>query len=149
MKRFWSHTNWMTVIAVTALCLAPQTKAARVYFTDQPAGTAGRVMAVRLDGTAQQTLVTISNNTPDLRGIAFHRGTGRVFFLDNGGVKKIYSALPDGSDLQEVLPLSSSFHTDLEIDEPSGKFYWADNTLGQIRRANLDGSDVETAVTVG
>jgi hypothetical protein len=149
MKRYWSHTHWMTVLAVTVFCVTPEGKAARAYFTDQPNGAAGRVMSVGLDGTAQQTVVTFSNNVPDLRGIAFHRGTGRVFFLDNGGVKKIYSVLPDGSDLQEVLALSASFHTDLEIDELSGKFYWADNTLGQIRRANLDGSDVEIAVTVG
>lgn len=149
MKRFWNNCTWLAVIKTFTLCLLPELKAARVYFTDQPAGAAGRVMAVRPDGTAQQTLVTVSNNTPDLRGVAFHRASGRVFFLDNGGGKKIYSALPDGSDLQEVLPLSTSFHTDLEIDEPSGKLYWADNGLGQIRRANLDGSDVETAVTVG
>jgi hypothetical protein len=121
-------------------------EAARVYFTDQPAGAPGYVMSVAPDGTEQRT-VTILSNAPDVRGIAFHRASGRVYVLDNGASKRIYSMLPDGGDRQEIAPLGD-FAADLEIDEVAGKIYWADTGAGLIRKANMDGTSPEVAVTV-
>ena len=99
---------------------AGRTEGARVYYTDQPATGAGYVMSVAPDGTDQRT-ITIVSNAPDVRGIAFHRASDRVFFLDNGLAKKIYSLAPDGNDLREVTETSAGFNADLEIDEVSGK----------------------------
>jgi len=122
--------------------------AARIYFTDQPAGAAGSVMSVLPDGTDQRTVITVSG-TPDLRGIGYHYASGRIYYLDNGPAKKIYSILPDGTSQVEVGPLGSAFNADLELDESAGKVYWAETGNGIVRRANLNGTSVETAVTPG
>src|ERR1051325_8242828 len=98
----------------------------RVYFTDQPATTAGLLLSVSLNGSQQQTILTLSNS-PDIRGVAFHRASGRVYFLDNGAAKRIYSILPNGTDQQEVTAVTSNLiGSDLEIDEGAGKIYWSE-----------------------
>jgi hypothetical protein len=121
---------------------------ARIYFTDQPAGSAGFVMSVAPDGTGQQI---VTSGFTDLRGVAFHRASGRVYFLDNA-TDRIYSILPNGSDRQEVLAISTTaINSDLEIDEGAGKLYWSESNAGAgnayIQRADLDGSNVENVVT--
>jgi hypothetical protein len=135
------------VFAVLLLIGAPAFSA-RVYFGDQPTGGNGSIISVAPDGTDQRTVITVSN-APDLRGIAYHRGSGRVYYLDSGTAKKIYSILPDGTGQQEIASLSSTFSADLEIDESAGKVYWAETANGIIRRANLNGTTNETAVNIG
>jgi len=131
---------------------APVSHAARVYYTDQPAGAAGSVISVAPDGTGQTPVITVAG-TPDLRGIAWHRSSGRVFVLDNGPAKRIFSILPNGTGEQDVAPINPNvLDADLEIDEAAGKLYWAEANSGStgngfILRANLDGSAVEPAVT--
>jgi len=135
-----------------AVSLLAPAYAARIYFTDQPAGAPGSVMSIAPDGTDQRTVTTVSNS-PDLRGIAFHRASGRIYFLDNGTAKKIYSILPDGSDQQEVVPVDATLiNADVEIDEAAEKIYWAEGNAGAtgngfIKRANLNGTQMETVVT--
>src|SRR5688500_18356594 len=113
MKRF-SVRFFAAALWAATMYWVPSGYAARAYFTDQPAVGSGLIIAVALDGTSQQT-VAVASNTPDVRGIAFHRSSGRIFFLDNGAAKKIYSILPDGSDQQEIAPLTGSLNADLEI----------------------------------
>src|SRR5262245_45681715 len=133
------------VLAISALLfLAPRALAARVYFTDQPPGAAGSVLSVSPDGTDQRTVIAVSG-TPDLRGIAYHYVSGRVYYLDNGPAKRVYSILPDGTGQLEVSPLGGAFNADLELDEAAGKVYWAETANGLIKRANLNGTSVETA----
>jgi len=134
----------IAVMLLSILCA----QSARVYFGDQPASTAGSLMSIAADGTDQRTVTTLASGS-DLRGMAYHRASGRIYFLDNGTAKKIYSILPDGTGQQEIAPLGSTFNADLEIDDASGKLYWADTFNGTIIRANFNGTSVETAVAVG
>ena len=151
MKQFSTRFSLVASAVLASTFFAPA-YGARVYFTDQPAGTPGSVISVNLDGTDQRTVTTVSN-APDLRGIAYHRASGRIYFLDNGAAKKIYSILPDGSDQQEVTPVDPALiDSDVEIDETAGKIYWSESNAGAtgnglIRRANLNGTQVETIVT--
>jgi hypothetical protein len=141
-----------TLTFLVALALGFHVKGARIYFSDQPAGGPGYLVSVAPDGTDQRT-VTVISNAPDLRGVAFHRASGRIYFLDNGTAKSIYSILPDGSDQQETVPVSATLiNSDLEIDEGSGKIYWSEANAGTtgngfIRRANLNGTAAEPVVT--
>jgi hypothetical protein len=136
----------LAALAHTLVC-----PAARIYFADQPAGSLGSIISIAPDGTGQQTLIT-ATNVSDYRGVAWHRPSGRVYFLDNGSAKRIYSMLPDGSDPQEITSVDPLLlGADLEIDEAAGKIYWAESNAGAtgnglIRRANLNGTSVETAV---
>jgi len=121
---------------------------ARVYFNDQPTGGAGSIVSLALDGSEQHTVITVTN-APDLRGIGYHRASGRLYYLDSGTAKKIYSILPDGTGQQEIGSLGATFNADLEIDEAAGKIYWAETANGLIKRANLNGTSSETAVNIG
>src|SRR5690242_14279666 len=113
-----------------AVAIVLPTEGARVYFSDQPAGSPGYLLSVALNGTDQQT-VTIVSNAPDLRGVEYHRASGRVYFIDNGTAKRIYSILPNGSDQQEVTPVSATLiNSDLEIDDAAGKLYWSEANAG-------------------
>jgi hypothetical protein len=135
------------------VALAGTASAARIYYTDQPAGTAGKVVSLALDGS-DQYVVTNVPGTPDLRGIAFHRASGRVFYLDNGAAaKRIYSMLTDGSAAQGITSVDSSLvGSDLEIDDTAGLLYWTENNPnttgnGFIRRAGLDGNNAVALIT--
>ena len=125
--------------------------AAGIYYTDQPVGANGSVMSVGLDGTGQRTVIAYSG-APDLRGIAWHRASDRIYFLDNAA-KVIRSILPNGAGEQTITSVDAQLlGSDLEIDEAAGKLYWSEHNAGIsgngfIRRANLDGTAVEAVVT--
>jgi hypothetical protein len=135
-----------------ALISATTAQSARIYFTDQPNGGAGSVVSVAPDGTDQRTVITLTSSA-NLRGIAWHRGSGRIYYLDNGTAKKIFSILPNGSNVQDAVSISATLlNSDVEIDEAAAKIYWSESTTattgnGFIRRSNLDGSESEAAVT--
>jgi hypothetical protein len=132
---------------IAAAFLGPSSiNGARVFFADQPANAAGSLMSVNCDGTDQRTVITAAG-VSDFRGVAYHAASGRVYYLDNGAAKRIYSILPDGTDQQEVLPLTAAFNSDLEVDV--GMLYWSETASGTIQRANLNGSDIATAVSPG
>ena len=120
--------------------------AARVFYSDQPANAAGSLISVNCDGTDQRTIIT-APAVSDFRGVAYHPPSGRVYYLDNGTAKRIYSILPDGTGQQEILPLTAAFNADLEVDV--GMLYWSETGSGTIQRANLNGSDIATAVSPG
>ncbi|HNQ88607.1 MAG TPA: hypothetical protein PKM73_08340 [Verrucomicrobiota bacterium] len=139
--------------AFAAIVLAAlPAQAACLYYTDQPAGSPGSVIAVTPDGSRQQTLLTVAG-APDLRGIAWHRASGRLFVLDNGTAKRIFSILPDGTGEQTILALNpEALSADLEIDDTTGHCYWAEASVstagnGFVKRAALDGSGVQPVVT--
>jgi hypothetical protein len=128
------------------LLLTQSAHGARVFFTDQPPNVPGYVVSVNCDGTDQRT-VTTASGVSDFRGIAYHASSNRVYYLDNGPAARIYSMMPDGTGQQDVLALTNSFNSDLEVD--AGMVYWSETGSGTIKRANLNGSDIQTAVAPG
>jgi hypothetical protein len=106
---------------------------------------------VNVDGSNPGVVVTYPG-TPNLRGIGWHAGTGRIFVLDNEA-KVIRSILPGGTGEQTVANVDADrLGSDLEVDEANNRIYWAETSTdaaisGQIRSCALDGSDVTTAVT--
>ena len=140
-------TRNILLFGIAALLLgADSANAARVFFADQPAGTAGSLMSVNCDGTDQRPVIT-APGVSDFRGVAYHPPSGRVYYLDNGAAKRIYSILPDGTGQQEVLLLTAAFNSDLEVD--TNMLYWSETASGTIQRANLNGSNIVTAVSPG
>jgi hypothetical protein len=55
----------------------------------------------------------------------------------------------DGTDITEIVPPGGT-HTpkQLRIDPIARKLYWSDREGKRVMRANLDGSDIETLVTI-
>lgn len=143
---FVRNSRWLSLCTVAIVLWSHSANAARVFFTDQPPNAAGSVVSVNCDGTDQRTVIT-APAVSDFRGIAYHAPSGRIYYLDNGAARRIYSILPDGSSQQEILPLTATFNSDLEVDV--GMLYWSETGSGAIARANLDGSDVQIAVAPG
>jgi hypothetical protein len=136
------------VFAIPSLAFA-----AKVYYSDQPTGSPGSIISVGLDGTGLTTVVTYPG-TPNLRGIAWHRASGRIYILDNGA-KMIRSIFPNGSSQMDVASVDPTLlGSDLEVDDSAGKIFWSETRTGSasngfIRSANLDGTNVATAVAAG
>ncbi|MFM9997244.1 MAG: PQQ-binding-like beta-propeller repeat protein [Phycisphaerales bacterium] len=65
--------------------------------------------------------------------------------FDDGFIKRVNA---DGSDLQTLLPIGGGLRG-LAVDAAGGRMYWCDVTNFAIRRAKLDGSDVQDLVTSG
>jgi hypothetical protein len=142
------------ILFALVLTMPAISSASKVYYADQPTGSAGSILSVGLDGTAPGTVITYPG-TPNLRGVAWHRASGRVYLLDNAA-KMIRSILPNGSSQIDIAPVDPALlGSDLEVDDIAGKIFWSENNStgtmdpGFIRSANLDGTGVATAVTAG
>lgn len=74
-------------------------------------------------------------------GIAIDSATEMVYWGDYNGM--IFRSNPDGTG---VIPIISGPFAPwgLDVDSETGKLYWCDTQSGSIRRANLDGSSIET-----
>jgi len=68
-----------------------------------------------------------------------------VYWTQTGPPRGIYRADFDGSDAQEVFTAASP--AALAIDARGGKVYWRDGF--NVRRGNVDGTQVETLLSVG
>jgi hypothetical protein len=127
----------------------------KVFYADQPTGSPGSILSVGLDGTSPDTVVTYPG-TPNLRGVAWHRNSGRIYLLDNAA-KMIRSILPNGASQLDITPIDAALlGSDLEVDEGTGKIFWSETNTGSsldgdgfIRTANLDGTGVTTVVGAG
>ena len=98
-------------------------------------------------GQAAPDLVPSVSETPVDQDSAF----SHIYWRDSG-TSKIQRANLDGSNIEDLVSIkgSSSFYGPhgFALDMNEGKIYWTTNDLtrdkDQIRRANLDGSNIET-----
>ena len=67
-----------------------------------------------------------------------------MYWTDERG---IHRAGIDGGNPETILPVTLFDPDGVAIDTVRGKIYWTDDDLQEIRRANLDGTNVETIVT--
>ncbi|MDE0469523.1 MAG: DUF5050 domain-containing protein, partial [Candidatus Poribacteria bacterium] len=117
-------------------------------------GSPSKIQRANLDGSNVETLVTeeyINNLTLDVSG-------GKMYWINSNrdaGTSKIRRANLDGSNVK-ILRAEDQYTADLVLDVSGGKMYWIDwdrendepwgvfHRRPKIRRANLDGSNVET-----
>jgi len=95
------------------------------------------IKTANLDGTGINTL--ISTTSDNLGEIQTHTATGQIYWFEWRSIKR---ADYDGSNLETVLTDNNMYTTagDFALDQLNGHIYWA-NQLGELRRANLDGSN--------
>jgi sugar lactone lactonase YvrE len=113
----------------------------KIYWASTAAGTIERA---NIDGSDREVVVY---NLFAPQGIALDVATGTVYFTAGGGY--IYSASTLVTN-QNAWDLSRFFGGDpigVAVDSAAGKVYWTSRFPGEIRRANLDGSDMETVVS--
>ncbi|MFH1731527.1 MAG: hypothetical protein ABIF82_07740 [Planctomycetota bacterium] len=107
------------------------------------------ICRTNFDGTGakEQLYYTGPGISTDPVGIALDVAAGRVYWTDLK-TQQISRGNMDGSGVPEVLVTVSSppyLRSGFELDVAAGKMYWANDT--RVRRANLDGSDIEDVVT--
>jgi sugar lactone lactonase YvrE len=107
---------------------------AKLYWTDE---WTGKIQRANPDGSDLQDLVS----GVFTEAIALDLVGGKMYWPDDGGIKE---ANLDGTDTKLVIAGVSS--QGIAIDGAGGKIYWADQGVTMIRRADLDGNNMENLV---
>lgn len=121
-----------------AISLAPANAQARLYFTAFLAEGRTGVERAGLAGTGLETVQLEPAGFED--DIALDVPEGTMYWTDTYASVIEKSDL-DGSDVQILLDDFGAEPVGIALDVPDGKMYWTDSH--GVRRANLDGSDVE------
>ena len=111
----------------------------------------GRVLTVAPDGNKSRAVVQNQRATPD--GVAADAAGGRIYWTNMGAPSgndgTILSTKLDGSDLKTVVPSGGTFTPkQLTLDPEHGLLYWSDREGMRVMRSKLDGSSIETLVTI-
>ena len=136
------------------------TAGGKMYWTDMGSGGAvdnsvaindGRIMRADLDGKNVETVVPLGlTSTP--KQLALDVAGGKVYWSDRGDVgdqrvnPKIMRANLDGSSLETIVSTDLMSPVGIALDTANGKVYFTDRYANNIKRANLDGSDVEIVI---
>jgi sugar lactone lactonase YvrE len=113
----------------------------KIYWSSPAAGTIERA---NLDGTDREVVVY---NLFAPEGIALDAGSGTLYFTAGGGYIYSVSTLLTDQNGWDLNRFAGGNPLGLAVDAPAGKLYWTSLYPGEIRRANLDGSDMETLVS--
>jgi len=126
--------------------IALDLSAGKMYWADL---TAQQLWRANLDGSDPQPL----HDTPISWNIALDKVNDKIYWSTalTGRHGEILRSNIDGSDIETVV---SSTDVDfkpaaLALDVAGGKIYWTDFVVDVVRRANLDGTDIQTLYTVG
>jgi sugar lactone lactonase YvrE len=132
----------------------------KLYWTDMGLGGAadksvsvddGRIMRSDLDGKNIETLVPLGITTTP-KQLALDVAGGKVYWSDRGDVgdesvnPKIMRSNLDGSSVETIVSSDLMSPVGIALDTANGKLYFTDRYANDIKRANLDGSDVEVVV---
>ena len=107
-----------------------------------------KIDQARLDGSDVENFVA-TEVFP--RGLALDAAGEKLYWTTiAGGVPTIQRANLDASGVEVLVSTATTDLNapwDIELDVAAGKMYWVDSGRFRLRRANLDGSDVELLVT--
>ncbi|HEV8606646.1 MAG TPA: hypothetical protein VGQ99_14825 [Tepidisphaeraceae bacterium] len=119
--------------------------ASGIFWSDQQTKQISRA---NLDGSNVQPVVAAGLDTT--RGIAIDPIAQKVYWTEYGGAVigvKIATANWDGTGAHDLVTSGIAGPAGIDLDIIHGKMYWTDNALRTIKRANLDGTAVETIVS--
>jgi DNA-binding beta-propeller fold protein YncE len=118
----------------------------KIYWGDQ---SAFELRRANLDGTNNELL----RSTAFHRGIALDTVNGKVYWSTSETLLKgkILRCNLDGPQLETVVEsLDPEFKpAAIALDIAGGKVYWTDYVVDVVRRANLDGTNIDSLYTVG
>ena len=112
----------------------------KVYWTEKTSDHSSRIRRANLDGSNVE-LVKELNNVP--HGIAVDPSNGKLYLTNSRG--KVQRFNLDGSDFQWNFIVNLSSPQGIAVDVAGSKIYWTEK-IG-IRRANLDGTNIQDVVT--
>ena len=115
-----------------------------VYWTNN---NSGEIWRANLDGSSAAP-VLIGLASP--MGIAVDPSGEKIYWFD-AAANELWRADFDGSNAAALITTDISAPKALAIDTTGGKIYWTNNGsspgLGEIKRADLDGSNIETVTS--
>ncbi len=120
--------------------LAFNTSQEKIYW---PEPSRDRIQRVNFDGSNIETFLSgISTGSE----IAIS-SSGSIFWYDpdQGAIKTVN---PNGSNQSVVISNKAKDPFDLHVDDDEQKLYWTAYDVDEVRRANLDGTNVETITSV-
>jgi len=136
--------NGTAVGTVSATDPDPEDSFSKIYWTDLQTG---RIYRANYDGTGAQVIVS---GLADARGIEVDYYGGKIYWTDYG-TNRIQRANLDGSNVENIITTGLTTPTTLRLDTEAGKIYWVDEgsgvNTGSIKRANLDGTGVQTLLS--
>jgi hypothetical protein len=121
--------------------LAIHKPSGKLYWGDQTLGTMNRA---NLDGSNPEVLFS----TPFHRGLAVDNLNGKLYWSTSISQFKgeVWKSNLDGSNAEVVLTSQDSEFkpAKMVLDVAGGKIYWTDYVVDIVRRANLDGAQIQT-----
>ena len=136
-------------LLIVLCALASAAGAQTLYWTEANfPGPIGRTAAANGLSATEVALTTAS--LPE--GVAFDELHRRIYWVESRyDGARILSASANWTGVQVVVSGGSAYRG-IALDAAAGKLYWTSSNLAQgakIRRANLDGSSIETLVELG
>ena len=125
----------------------------KMYWTTR---RVSKIQRANLDGTNVEDLITIGLDSPG--GIELDIVDGKMYWVNfNYDVSKIQRANLDGTNVEDLVTTGLHRPSDIALDVANGKMYWTEHgsdsnsrspehDTAKIRRANLDGSDIQDLV---
>jgi len=113
----------------------------KVYWAEQTGNNSGRIRRANLNGTSVQ-LVRELTSAP--YRIALDATNGKLYLTSSRG--KVQQMNLNGSGFEADLVVNLESPRGIAVDAAGGKVYWTEQTgdrSGRIRRANLNGSNVQ------
>ena len=137
MKRF--STFFLLIFAVVLLTygtpISAEAADTQIYWASH-----NGIHRSLLDGSNVETLHS-QQNYP--QSITLDMATGKIYFND---LTTIYRSSFDGSNVEMLVTREEDFLQSIALDTTAGKIYWGQGS-GKIKRANLNGTNVETIIT--
>ncbi len=118
--------------------LAVDTSGGKLYWTDTRI-----IQRSNLDGTEVEELVTWKDGASWPQDIAVDSNDKKIYWADSD-TRKIQRSNLDGTNIEDLVTEGLQNPQRIALDPIAGKIYWADR--GMIRRADLDGKNVEESV---
>ncbi|MDE0467163.1 MAG: dockerin type I domain-containing protein [Candidatus Poribacteria bacterium] len=136
-----SNFEWNFIVDLNSpQDIAMDVAGGKIYWTEQTGENTGRVRRADLDGSNVE-LVKELNNVP--HGIAVDSSNGKLYLTNSRG--KVQRFNLDGSNFEWNFIVDLNSPQDIAVDVAGGKIYWIEKT--GIRRANLDGTNIQDVVT--
>ncbi len=134
-------------ITVSPVGVAVDSVAGKLYWVDPPLN---KVFRANIDGSDIEDL-SANGLLGNFKGIALDIAAGKMYLTDDAtpNQARILRADLDGSNT-EALVSNLQAVSQIALDVASGKVYWTNAfNGGQIRRANLDGSGMQSLADFG
>ena len=128
--------------------IAVDPKSGKVFWSEPKMGTLYRA---NLDGSDVEIIVQQNR----VSAMTLHRGSAKVYWADHLLDMTVHRANFDGSGHEVVWQTSPPQFFGIDVDESRGHIYWASvnrwksEKRGEILRANLDGTAVESIIAKG